>query len=193
LGAFLGHQKEVIGRVVFLILDDTLVNDSTRRRVRQAVVIAHKEPLLDSLVHDHQSQIRSRGCSVVHEVDCICELLYLSLDDLLLHAISDTISVDDEVLGVHMLLRVLCKCLYRSLQGVSQFAIDHFLTTGQHNSLGIVLAHARVDRSTKSNIGMLAFVAHINANKHGKRVDTLGNLQMVQVSTELHVDLSQNI
>ena len=83
-----------------------------------AFAIVHKESLCDSFVHNDESDGRLLGTLVVHLVDDILELSYLFLDNLSSHGISNSISVDDEVIREQLLWVSTFKSLNGLLQSI---------------------------------------------------------------------------
>lgn len=126
-------------------------------------------------------------------LDNFLELSYLFLDDLPSHCISDSVSVDDEVIRVQ-LLRVLSFIgLNGGSQSIFKLGVDNLLSLFLQNLVRVVLAHLWVDGSTEANNGLLALMAYIDSNEHSVWRNFLGEFQVVEVSTELGVHLSQNV
>lgn len=117
----------------------------------------------------------------------------LLLDDLLSHSISDSVSVDDEVVRVQFLGMLSFIGLNGGSQSILKLGVNNFLSLSLENLVGVVLTHLWVNGSTETNNGLFALMADIDSDKHGVRRDFLRELQVVEVSTELGVDLSQNV
>ena len=107
--------------------------------------VLNKESLSNSLVDDDQCDCRFFGTLVVHHVDDLLELSDLLLDDLPSHSISDTISVDDEVIWEHSLRMSLLKCLDGLLQSFCQVGVNNLLTFLLEDLVRVVLTELLVD------------------------------------------------
>lgn len=59
--------------------------------------------------------------------------------------------------------------------------------------LSVVLAEVGVVGGNKANDGLLALVAHINAYEHCLRGDLLVEVHSPQITTKLHVDLTDDV
>lgn len=183
LGYRVGHKEEVELTVYdFGLLDEAVVNVGTLGRVvdvgRLAVVLLSllEESLANTLVHDDQCDLRGlllvlfRNVILADAVLKCHNLVKLGeflVNDLLAHGITDTITVDEDVLG-HLTVEVPV-ALEGTLEVVGQdggrddlLSLD-WLWTG----LCIVLAEVGVVSGTEADRGLLSLVADINSDQHG--------------------------
>lgn len=108
LSSELWNKIEVIILVIGIVLNNIGVDDATRWWVYQlSISIFNEESLCDSLVHNNNSDVWSCATLVVDIIDSLLELLNFVLDNLLSHGISNTISEDDEVLWLLIILRFI--------------------------------------------------------------------------------------
>ncbi len=129
------------------------------------MAVGNKESLSDPLVDDnHRNEGLSLG-GVVGLVDGLAELSDLLLEDLPSHGITDTISVDDEVLRVISV--VVVETSESTFDAVLQLAVDDLSTLRLNDALRVVLTATLVDSGTETDNGVGACMTHVNANKHG--------------------------
>lgn len=142
----LRNQKEVILHVTISALDHLRVHNAAGRRVNELTVVPfNEEPLGDPLVDNDDCQLRLLGCLVVDFIDCFLELGNLFLENLLSHGITNTISVDDEVIRVEF-LRVSVRIRLESLlEGILEFVANDLLSSLLNNLVTEVLTHLLVD------------------------------------------------
>jgi len=193
LGTLLWDEKEVIAARVCFTLHKYLVYDSPSRGVLHPTITDWEESLLYSLVDNDKSQLRLSSGLVVHTVDGLLELLDLSVNDLLLHAISNPISVDDEVCWVLLLVWVLSKYLNSIPECSGELCIHNFLASLKDNSLRVILAQCLVVCGTETYIGVSTLMTNINTYQHSQGMYTSIDLQVVEVSSHLYIDLPEDI
>lgn len=182
LGHRVGHEEEVELTVDdFGLLYEAIINIGTLRRVVDvvlAIVLLSllEEPLANTLVHDDQSDLRSLLLLLFFNVVLadsvlkshnLVELGEFLVNDLLAHAVTDTITVDENVLW-HLTVEVPV-ALEGTLEVVGQdggrddlLSLD-WLWTG----LCIVLAEVGVVSGTEANSALLTLMADINSDQHG--------------------------
>jgi hypothetical protein len=103
------------------------------------MAIVDKESLSYSLVDNNQGNGWFLGTLVVHLIDDLLELSDLFLDDLPSHSVSDSISVDDEVIRKQLLrvsILVGLNCLFQSF---SQVVVNDLLALLLENLVTVVL------------------------------------------------------
>ena len=168
LSSELRNQIEVVLFVRVFILNDLGVNNAARWWIDQcSLSIVNEEPLSDSLVDYDQSDGWFLGTLVVHLVDHLLELSDLLLNDLSSHGITDTVSVDDEVVREHSLGMLVFIGLNGVLQCFSQVGIDNFLSFLLQNLVRVVLTEFLIDGCTETDNGLPSLMADINTDEHG--------------------------
>lgn len=185
LDGALGHRvrnEEEIELAVddFGLLDEAIIDVGTLGRVIDKVLAVAllsllEEPLANTLVHDDQSDLR--GLLVVlfftvctdSVLEChnLVKLGKLLVNDLLTHRITDTVTVDENVLR-HLTVEVPV-ALEGALEVVRQdggrddlLSLDWLRT-----SLCVVLAEVGVVSGTEANSTLFSFMADINSDQHG--------------------------
>lgn len=147
LGRVCRGQEEVKQTTRFftsIVLNQSLVNDASRRWVPQtAIVVLHEEPLRDALVDDNNRDLGHRGCLVVNLVDCSLELRDLSGKHLVTHSVTDTVTVQDEVCW-ELLLVELGKHVDRIFQCILHLALHDLLAFLLDDVFRIVLTQLLV-------------------------------------------------
>ena len=97
LGSLLWNQEEVEALVVILVLDELVVNDTSRLGVGGlSVSVLNEHSLVDSFVHYYKSEGWHREL-VVQRLDRCLELSNLLGNDLVSHLLSYSVSVDDDL------------------------------------------------------------------------------------------------
>lgn len=98
----------------------------------------------------------------------LCELLELVGDDLGSHRVTDSISVDEDVVW-ELALVVVSESLESALEVLLEHArADDLLAfLALRARLGVVLAHVLIVGGTEANDALLSFVADVDADKHG--------------------------
>ena len=123
LSGLLRHKEEVEAEVVVLVLDKPVVDDASWRWVVDSRAVLDEHPLVDALVDDHQSDWGRPGGSVVEAAEHFSELGDLLLDDLVAHALADTIPVDDD-LGRVLISMILGEGVDSLFHALVQFSLD---------------------------------------------------------------------
>jgi len=97
----------------------------------------------------------------------LCELLELVGNDLGPHRVTDSISVDEDVVW-ELTVIVVSESLESALEVLLKHArADDFLAfLTLRACLGVVLAHVLVVRSTEANDALLSFVADVDTDEH---------------------------
>jgi len=129
---------------------------------------------------------------VVQILNDFLELTDLLSDYLLSHSITNTISEDYEVLGEFSIVALSkqANCFFYALL---HLVLDNFLVLLLDNVIRVVLGKFFVGSSRETNHGLLTSMTYIDTNEHGQGVQCLGHLQVVQITTNLAVDLFQDI
>ena len=123
----------------------------------------HEHPLVDSLVDYYKSHSG--------QVHLVVELLHdnlklrdLLVEDVISHSLSDSISVDDDLVW-----QLLVPGL-EALKGLShadiKLLLDNLLTLGLKNDIGIVLGVEIVGGGSETYNGLSSSMAHINTDDH---------------------------
>jgi len=125
--------------------------------------------------------------------DDFMELVELLVNDHLSHGITDTITVDEDVLG-HGVIEVTV-ALEGALEVVGEdTGRNNFLSFLRLGSgLSIVLAEVGIVSGTESNGTLLSLMAHIDTHKHGSLGDLRAEAHAPQVSTDLGIHLSDDV
>lgn len=131
---------------------------------------------------------------LVFHLDNLVELLKLVPDDLSSHGVSNTISVDDDVIWEGAVV-VVSECFERLFEVILEHArADDLLTLlALRTRLGVVLCHVFIVGSTKTDNTLFTFVANINTDKHGLFRDLWSKVKAPEVTTKLSIDLSEDI
>lgn len=151
------HQEEVEGSIDDLsLLNEAVINVGSLRRVGDGGVhTLLEESLSDSLVDDDQGVLwkaRVSGLELVLLLDNLVELLQLVGDDLGSHGVSDTISIDDDVVWEGTVVLV-SECLESTLEVLLEHTrADNLLALlALGTRLGVVLAHVLVVGSAETD------------------------------------------
>lgn len=174
------NQEKVEGAVNnFSLLDETVIHISSLWRVCDGGVATHlEESLPNSLVYNDEGVFGEYW--VLLPVDAVLllydlvELLKLVVDYLCSHRVSNSVSVDENV--VRKLTMVV---LSEGLEGTLEVSLENdgaddllpllFLWA----CLCIIFAHVFIVGCTESNDALLSFVANVNTNKHSLSGDLL--------------------
>jgi len=115
-------------------------------------------------------------------------------DNLGSHGVADTISVDEDVIR-QLSLVVISECLEGALEVLLENTrADNFLALlSLWTSLGVVLAHVLIIGSAETDDTLLTLVTNINTYKHCLLGDLRAKVEAPEVSSELGIDLSQNV
>jgi hypothetical protein len=121
-------------------------------------------------------------------------LLEFVTDDLGSHGISNTVSVDENVIWEGAVVVVL-----KSSKGFLEVLFEHaraddllaLLALGTR--LGVVLAHVLVVGSTEADNTLFTFVANVDSNEHGFFGDLWSETKAPEVTTELSINLSEDV
>lgn len=155
----------------FWLLYESLVDISTLGWVLIVSGLRIEESLSDSLVNDDQSY--SRGLSIgvalsetVFVGNDDLELLKFIVDDLLSHWVTDSISVDENVVRHTFVVFLVCLESWVEVFLKNAWLNDLLAFLTLRTSLSVVLAHMWIIGGTKSDDTLLALVTNIDANKH---------------------------
>lgn len=200
LGDRVRNKEEVEGSINdFWLLDESLVDVGTLRWIGDTSISTHlEESLSNSLVDNDQSVLwKDWLLSLIEAVlllNDLVELLKLMADDLSSHWITNTISVDENVVW-EVALIVVSEGLEGTLEVLlKNTRTDDLLTLlTLWTSLCVVFTHVLVVSGAETNNGLLTLMANINTNKHSLSWDLLSEVQSPQVTTKFSVDLSQDI
>ena len=111
LSCLLRNQEEVEALIAFAVFYESSINDGSRLRIHSVSTSSIcKHPLVDSLVHNYQSDWRWTTQLVVDWSESFLELSNLFLNDLVSHLFSNTVSVDDK-LGWRMTIMIVLEFL----------------------------------------------------------------------------------
>jgi len=215
------NKEEVkLSVLYFTLLNEAGIDVSALRRVLDELVALGslsllEESLAHALVDDDKSNLRrsdrswnlltllfcslSRGAILLLLEDTVLfgddlvKLVQLFVNNHLSHGITDTITVDEDMLG-HGAVEVAVT-LEGTLEIVGQdTARDNFLTfLWLRGSLCIVLTEVRIISCTESNSTLLTLMAHIDTHKHGSFRDFGAKAHAPQVSSNLGVHLSDDV
>lgn len=181
------------------MLDKALVNVCALRWIGDTCIGTHlEEPLSDSLVDNDQSVLWQNWLLCwIETVLLLYDLLKLFKfvsDNLGSHGVADTISVDEDVIR-QLSLVVISECLEGALKVLLENTrADNFLALlSLWTSLGVVLAHVLIIGSAETDDTLLTLVTNINTYKHCLLGDLRAKVEAPEVSSELGIDLSQNV
>ena len=120
-----------------------------------ALLILNEESLSDPLVDDDDSDEGLVLGLVVCLIDGLTKLSDFVLKHLATHGITNTITIDDEVLWENTSILAL-EAAEGSLDAVLERRTNDFLALALNDSLGPVLAHVLIDRGTETDNGVRA-------------------------------------
>lgn len=149
LSGLLWNQEEVEADVVVLVFDEAVVNDTSRRRVGDSRPVLHEHPLVDALVDDDQSDGWRPRC-VVESREHLSQLSNLFLDDLVSHALADSISVDQDF-GRELVAVIFGKRTDRLFHALVEVSLDQLLELLLEQEAGEVLGLLSVDGGREPN------------------------------------------
>jgi len=200
LGYGVRHQEEVKGAVYYLrLLHEAFVNIGALRRVGDACVGTNlEESLPNSLVDDDQGVLWQRWLfgwvKAILLLHYLRELLELVGDDLGPHRVTNSISVDEDVVW-ELALVVVSESLESALEVLLEHArADDLLTfLTLRARLSIVLAHMLIIGGAEANDALLALVADVDTDEHGLPRDLSAKVEAPEVTTELGVDLPEDV
>lgn len=113
---------------------------------------------------------------------------------MLAHGITNTITIDEDVVRQGAVVEATIGLESAAEIVLKDVGRDDLLTLlSLRCSLSVVLAHVLIVGRNKTYDALLALVANINTNEHGLVGDFLTKVHAPQVTTELGVDLSDNV
>lgn len=153
--------------------------------VDELLAIVHcllEESLADSLVYNDQGNLWRGILGLARLISCltrVCkhavlvladfvQLLKLKVDNLLAHGVTNTIAIDEDMVG-HLTTVKFSVALERPLEIVRQNCRRNDLLTFLRlwTSLSVVFAHVRIVSSTETYCALFALVTNVDTNKHG--------------------------
>ena len=165
------------------MLDQAFVHDAAIGWVHQvATGILDEESLRDTFVDDHQGYLGLLANLVVDLGKCLAELSNLSVDDLVSHSITHSITEDNEVCR-QIPLVVLTEDVDSFLERLFHLHLNDLLALSLNYVLTVVLAQLWVSACCKADDRAWTGVANIDSNQHGSHlVHGFGESQMEQVA-----------
>ena len=126
--------------------------------------------------------------------DDLVELVELFVNDHLSHGITDTISVDEDVVW-ELAIVVVSESLESALEVLLEHArADDLLTfLTLRARLSVVLAHVLIVGGAEANDALLALVADVDTDEHGLSRDLSAKVEAPEVTAELGVDLPEDV
>jgi len=202
------HKEEIELAIDHLALfNEALIDVGTLGRVVNEGLVLRilcllEETLAHALVHNNQSDLRAHSLvriwvESVHTIllfDDGIKLLELKIDNLLTHGITDTISVNKDVLW-HLSSVKFTISRERALEIVRKHSRRNNLLAllWLRRGLCVVLAHVLIVGSTEANGRLLALVTDIDTDKHGAVRDFLTELHAPEITTEFSVHLTDDV
>lgn len=165
LSSLLWNHEEVKAEIGVIILNKNRVDNRAWRWILDLLSFLgeHEHPLVDSLVDDNKSHRRLTKL-VVRVLENLLELRDFLIYDLISHALSNTVSVNDDLVwksSVSSLITV--KCL---LHGLVELLLNDFLTFALDDDVRVVLGEKIVSSCCKSNDRFTSSMANIDTNDH---------------------------
>jgi hypothetical protein len=183
------HQEEIEGSIDdFGLLNEAVINVGTLWRVGNGGVHSLlEESLSNTLVDDDQSMLWKSWIVCLKTIlllDNLVELFQLMADNLGSHGISNTISVDEDMVWEGTVVLV-SKRLESTLEVLLEHtrADDLLALLALGTRLGVVLAHVLIISCAESNDALFTFMANIDSDKHGLAGDFRAELKTPEVST----------
>lgn len=124
----------------------------------------------------------------------LLQLIELEVNNLLSHGVSDTITIDEDVVGelssieVSVGLKGTTEVLLKNVWGNNFLALLS-LRTG----LSVVLAKEGVVGCDETNDTLLSLVANVDTDKHGLGWDVFAEVHSPEITSEFGIDLSDNV
>lgn len=104
LCSILWNQIEIIFHIIILVLNNLVIDAASWRRIlKVTILILYKESLCNSLIDNDKCEIGLLFSFVVGFINCFSELSDLLLKHLASHSITNTISVNDEMLWLRVM------------------------------------------------------------------------------------------
>ena len=104
LSSFSRRHVEVEHLVTFVLicgLSDTFIDNAASWWIlKLATLVLQEETLIDTLIYENHGDFRLSSDSIVMVFDCVFKLLDFSLDNLGALSISNTVTVNNKVLGL---------------------------------------------------------------------------------------------
>lgn len=166
MSCLLRDQEEVETLIGVLILDKLGVNDTSRWWILHCLSVSalDEHPLVDSLVHDDESDLR-RVHLVVERLDSFLELLYLFVNDLRELSFTNSVSVDDDLVWQRSI--VLGRETSESvLHALVEVLSDEFLALWLDDDVTVGTCALSVVGGDETNDGLLSSVTDINSDDH---------------------------
>ena len=168
MGSVAGSQVEIedaaISFTLSILLNQVAVNNAARGRIVQSsVVLLHKESLSDTLVNDHNGDLRLFSDLVVQVRDDTPELGKLLSKDHVTLSIRDSITVDDEVSGLPAFVALL-KATNGFADKCTHLVIDDLSALRDKQIVRVVLAKSGVGGCCEANNRLSTRVTHINTD-----------------------------
>ncbi len=163
LRCVLGNKIEVKLLVWVFIFNNLFINYTSRWWIyKPIIIIINKESLIDSFIHNYDSNVGLLARFVILLENGFFKLWYFLLDYLLSHRISDTISEKYQMFRelIIVILSKWIKCLFKN---VFKLPINYFLTSSLVYFLRVVMTHFFVYWCTEANYWVLTCVADINS------------------------------
>lgn len=195
LRGLLRNQEEVKSLGTLVVLDEVLVDDTTRWWVfgGPTVSASHEHPLVDPLVDHGQGHGRRAADLVVQGLKGLLELADLLVDDLLSHLVTDSISVDDD-LGWPLTLMAVLELLNGSDKASIEVLLNQLLVLLLDDNVRVVLGLMRVGSGAEAHDTLLSGMADIDSDDHDLLlVHELGPLHPQALSAHLGVDLFHDV
>ena len=165
LSCLLWYQEEVKALVVVLVFYKLTVDDTSWLRITGlSISVSNKHPLVNSLVHNYESEGRL-GHLIVKRLDGCLELSDLLLHDLVSHLLADTIPVDDNLCWVGSLVG-LGELLESTDKASVKVLLHNLLVLLLNDDVGEILSALWICRGSKPDHRLLTCVANINTNYH---------------------------
>ena len=183
------HQEEIEASILNSgLLNKALIDIGTLRRVGNLGILAGlEESLSNTLVDNDQGMLWKLSLWDVTTIFCnnnLVKLLKLVADDLGSHGVSDTISIDENVIWKRTVV-VVSESLESTLEVFLKYtrADDLLALLALGTCLGVVLAHVLIISCAESNDALFTFMTNIDSNKHGLAGDFGTELKTPEVST----------
>ena len=138
-------------KIVAFTIGERVIKDSTGRRIHQATTVVEDKLRLDALIDHEEDDLAINWIAVIVFLACdgLLDLLDFTCHDSLLLLLTDTISVEDELLGVNsiQLLKAVQGLGHNILKLLSDLLILSLLDVARPVSV-----ETSVDCSTESEI-----------------------------------------
>lgn len=192
LSGQLRDQEEVEALVAIIVLDKVGIDDRSWLRIDCSPIFLAEHPLVDPLVDDDKGDWRRSRRLVVKRFQSILELLDLFGNDLISLLLTNTISVDQELVWQFTTMFDL-----EGLDGAEDASIklyfDKLLTLWVDDHVTVVFGLSLIGGGSETDHRLLSSMADIDTNDHDLLLHELWPFHSKGLTSHLGVDLLHDV